>query len=259
MKSQGGLVTRRADDPFGQGFGNVKTGFVSSQKLSFLQRGGSVDRSDRGSPAPSNGSGRGKGLRVTWAESPNGSRPGSNMGWTDRVAEIESQTLRAQTPPLAGEWSMSKENKSESKSVSQTNVAYQSNQLSSGNQFMSQPIFKDANASSGSSITQANQTTMFQKSFASNNTTNVNNFYSQPNQAVARKNVDLNGFSMTSGSQVGQMSSFQSAQKTSFSSSSTFKSSSSFQAGSARSQTFEAFPGMGNIENLNLENEKAGK
>ena len=256
MKSQGGQVTRRADDPFGQGFGNVKTGFVSSQKLSFLQRGGSVDRSDRGSPAPSNGSGRGKGLRVTWAESPNGSRPGSNMGWTERVAEIESQTLRAQTPPLAGEWSMSKENKLESKLVSQTSVAYLSNQLSSGNQFMSQPILTNANVSSGSSITQANQTTMFQstqKSFACNNATNANNFFSQPNKAVARKN------SMTSGSQVDQTSSFQSAQKTSFSSSSTFKSSTSFQTGSARSQTFEAFPGMGNIENLNLENEKAGK
>merc|ERR1711962_1196863 len=87
-----GQVTRRSDDPFGQGFGFVKTGFVSSQKLSFLQQASSVDRYDSRSdlcgvsPTPSQSSGKTKsGLRVTWAESPGSSRPTSNLGWTEKV------------------------------------------------------------------------------------------------------------------------------------------------------------------------------
>merc|ERR1719374_440995 len=85
-----GQVTRRDDDPFGQGFGYVKTGFVSSQKLSFLQRSSSVDRSDPrmflgGADSAQSNDSRGRGLRVTWAESPNSSRPGSNLGWADKV------------------------------------------------------------------------------------------------------------------------------------------------------------------------------
>ena len=222
-----------------------------------------MDRSDSGSPAPSNGSGRGKGLRVTWAESPNGSRPGSNMGWTEKVADIELQTLRAQTPPLAGEWSSSKENKS----VSQSS---ESNSLSSVKQISL--MGGHGTGVTGSALvsnTQANltnQTSTFQsnqKSFTNNNLSMGANFLSQPNTAVNNhNNVAMKGFSMSAGSQVGQLTTFQSAQtsqKSSFSSSSTFQTSSSFQSGSTRSQTFEAFPGMGKIENLNLENEKAGK
>lgn len=220
-----GQVTRRADDPFGQGFGNVKTGFVSSQKLSFLQRASSVDRYDsryaqgESSPTPSGGSGRGKGLRVTWAESPNGSRPGSNMGWTDRVAELDNQTMRAQTPPLAGEWAVSKGSNMETKAftqTNQTNVAFES----------------QSSASMGFSQ------------------------FSSSTSADAK--IATNGFSVTSGSQIKQASSFQSTQKSSFSSSTSFKAAQITQIGNI-SHTFEAFPGMGGIENLNLEYEKAGK
>jgi len=217
-----GQVTRRADDPFGQGFGNVKTGYVSSQKLSFLQRAVSLERSDAQSepkscsPAPSNSSER-KGLRVTWAESPQSSRPSSNLGWTDKVAEMESETMRAQTPPLAGEWAVSKGTNVESKSFKQSNMAVASNMT-----------------------------------------------------AVNNSKNEMNGFSMTSGSKATSMSSSFKSQSMSssqmqsssamISSSSSFKSSSaSFTSGSVRSQTFEAFPGMGGIENLNLEGEKAGK
>lgn len=217
-----GQVTRRADDPFGHGFGNVKTGYVSSQKLSFLQRAVSLERYDAHSepkscsPAPSNSSER-KGLRVTWAESPQSSRPSSNLGWTEKVAEMESETMRAQTPPLAGEWAVSKGTNVESKSFKQSNMAVASNMT------------------------------------AVNNTKN-----------------EMNGFSMTSGSKATSMSSSFKSQSMSssqmqsssamMSSSSSFKSSSaSFTSGSVRSQTFEAFPGMGGIENLNLEGEKAGK
>merc|ERR1719219_953068 len=66
------------------------------KKLGFLQREMSVDR-DSNSSSPV-GNGKGRGLRVTFADSPTGSRPGSNLGWSD---------MRAQTPPLAGEWSAS--------------------------------------------------------------------------------------------------------------------------------------------------------
>merc|ERR1712134_223307 len=133
-----GQVTRRADDPFGQGFGNVKTGYVSSQKLSFLQRAVSLERYDAQSepkscsPAPSNSSER-KGLRVTWAESPQSSRPSSNLGWTEKVAEMESETMRAQTPPLAGEWAVSKGTNVESKSFKQSNMAVASNMTAVNN------------------------------------------------------------------------------------------------------------------------------
>merc|ERR1719219_1290122 len=93
-KVVGGHVSKRVDDVHGLGWGNVKTGFVSKKKLGFLQREMSVDR-DSNSSSPV-GNGKGRGLRVTFADSPTGSRPASNLGWTD---------VRAQTPPLAGEWS----------------------------------------------------------------------------------------------------------------------------------------------------------
>merc|ERR1719188_951576 len=93
-----GQVSKRSDDVHGLGWGNVTTGFVSKKKLGFLQKGGSVERdwSVEGSPGPR---GQGRGLRVTFAESP-GSRPESAHS-IDR-----SQQLRAQTPPLAGEWAV---------------------------------------------------------------------------------------------------------------------------------------------------------
>merc|ERR1711892_152928 len=110
-----GQVSKRADDVHGLGWGNVTTGFVSRKKLGFLQREMSTERdSNEGSPAPGGFGNRARGLRVTFADSPGGSRPGSGVGWTVyRVAEMDSQTMRAQTPPLAGEWAVSKGSNSE--------------------------------------------------------------------------------------------------------------------------------------------------
>ena len=229
-KAVKGNVTRRADDPYGQGFGFVKTGYVSSQKLSFLKRASSVDRADSSSTAIflDEGAKGNKGLRVTWAESPTNSRPASNLSWTDKVVEMDAQAVRAQTPPLAGEWAVSKGSTTESKSFMQsTNTGFASN--------------SNAVATTNNHVITA----------ATNNA-----------QLASKSN-----FSMTSSSQASNKSNFSSmnmsssqTQQTSMfsSSSSSFKSSSSFQTGSVRSKTFEAFPGMGGIENLNLDNEKAG-
>merc|ERR1719341_2086073 len=195
-----GQVSKRADDVHGLGWGNVTTGFVSKKKLGFLQRDISMERdSNEGSPAPGSFGSRTRGLRVTFADSPGGSRPGSGVGWTERVAEMDSQTMRAQTPPLAGEWAVSKGSKSEmvangSSSLVQTH--------GSGNMQSSQM---------SKSMSSSQQASSFQSS---------------------------------------QTSSFSSTQKSSFSSSQ----SSSFQSSSIQaSKAFEAFPGMGGIENLKLE------
>merc|ERR1711872_679395 len=136
----------------------------------------------------------GRGLRVTFADSPNGSRPTSTLGWTERVAEMD---VRAQTPPLAGEWATGN-------SVQQLN--------GSNSSFIQK-------TSSGQAQTFASQETssMQAKSFASQ---------------------------QSSSFQSSQSSTFSSVQKTSFSSSQ-----SSIQASSA----FEAFPGLGRIENLKIE------
>merc|ERR1711936_1301819 len=110
-----GQVSKRSDDVHGLGWGNVTTGFVSKKKLGFLQREMSIERDSKScSPAPGGFGSRTRGLRVTFADSPGSSRPGSGAGWTERVAEMDSQTMRAQTPPLAGEWAVSKGSNSES-------------------------------------------------------------------------------------------------------------------------------------------------
>ena len=96
-KMTAGQVSKRADDVHGLGWGNVTTGFVNRKKLGFLQRAAdSMERdwSSEASPAPSGG------RRVTWADSSPGSRPDS------RLQDID--TMRAQTPPLAGEWAVAK-------------------------------------------------------------------------------------------------------------------------------------------------------
>merc|ERR1719357_2336722 len=92
-KVTSGQVSKRADDVHGLGWGNVTTGFVNRKKLGFLQRAtDSMERdwSAEASPAPSGG------RRVTWADSSSGSRPDS------RLQDVD--TMRVQTPPLAGEW-----------------------------------------------------------------------------------------------------------------------------------------------------------
>merc|ERR1712029_1001987 len=96
-----GQVSKRIDDVSGLGWGNVKTGFVSKKKLGFLQREMSMEREASGSPVPG---ARARGLRVTFADSPNGSRPGSTLGWA--VGSVADMDIRAQTPPLAGEWAV---------------------------------------------------------------------------------------------------------------------------------------------------------
>merc|ERR1711890_125090 len=135
------------------------------------------DWSVEGSPAPSDSKARG--MRVTWADSPAGSRPDS------RLQDVD--TLRAQTPPLAGEWAVSRV--AESKQMSSSSSA----QLTSGH----------------SSSMQASQSASF------------------------------------SSSQQMSSSLSSSSHKSSFSQSA----SSSFQS----TNTFEAFPGMGGIENLKLD------
>merc|ERR1719382_2198031 len=110
-KMTAGQVSKRADDVHGLGWGNVTTGFVNRKKLGFLQRAAdSMERdwSSEASPAPS-----ATGRRVTWADSSPGSRPDS------RLQDIDA--MRAQTPPLAGEWAVTK---SAAKSVSQQSSSF---------------------------------------------------------------------------------------------------------------------------------------
>merc|ERR1719341_2599645 len=193
-----GQVSKRADDVHGLGWGNVTTGFVSKKKLGFLQRDISMERdSNEGSPAPGSFGSRTRGLRVTFADSPGGSRPGSGVGWTERVAEMDSQTMRAQTPPLAGEWAVSKGSKSE----------------------------MVANGSSSLVQTHGSGNIQSSSSFQSNGASQMQS--SQMSKSMSSSQ---------------QASSFQSSQSSSFQSS-------SIQA----SKAFEAFPGMGGIENLKLE------
>ena len=122
-KMTAGQVSKRADDVHGLGWGNVTTGFVNRKKLGFLQRASdSMERdwSAEASPAPSGG------RRVTWADSSSGSRPDS------RLQDVD--TMRAQTPPLAGEWAVTK---SAAKSVSQQASSF-SQQQTGGVQFSGQ-------------------------------------------------------------------------------------------------------------------------
>ena len=141
----------------------------------------SVDRdSATSSPVPSNGKSRG--LRVTFADSPGSSRPESNLGWSD---------VRAQTPPLAGEWSSTQQ---------------------------------AATATNGSFLSQKSATASVQ----------AKSFMSQQHQQSS--------------------SSFQSSQSSTFSSSVQKSSFSSSQSSSIQaSKAFEAFPGLGVIENLRIE------
>ena len=208
-----GQVSKRSDDVHGLGWGNVTTGFVSRKKLGFLTRDMSMERdSHEGSPAPGV-FGKTRGLRVTFADSPGDSRPGSGVGWTDRVAEMDSQTMRAQTPPLAGEWAVSKGSKSEFTSNGSSSIVQ-----TEGSGAIQSSSFQ----SSGASKLQSSQMTSSTSSSKQSSTS----------------------------IQSAQSSSFSSSQKASFSSSQ----SSSFQSSSIQaSKAFEAFPGMGGIENLKLE------
>lgn len=231
-----GHVTRRSDDPHGQGFGNVKTGFVSSTKLSFLQQAVALDRD--ASPSPSLGSssgGRTKGLRVTWAESPGSSRPASNLGWADGMGGAAA--ARAQTPPLAGEWA-SGGGAAAATVTSQSRISSSSSSLVQQQQAQGQvsllPIrAREVAADSGG--TTVNSATSYQSA----------------QQMSFQSSQQMSASSFQSAKQMS--SSFSSAK-----SSSSFQMSSSIQSG--KMHTFEAFPGLGEIENLCLEQgERVGK
>merc|ERR1712226_237410 len=149
------------------------------------------DWSVEGSPGPADS--RARGMRVTWADSPAGSRPDS------RLQEVD--TLRAQTPPMGGEWAVSRGAESKSQQMSSSSSA------------------------SHSSSMQASQSAAFSSS----------------QQMTSSQQ-------MSSSQTAASFSS--SSQKSSFSQST----SSSFQSSSIEaSKAFEAFPGMGGIENLKLD------
>merc|ERR1711963_348582 len=136
-KMSAGQVSKRADDVHGLGWGNVTTGFVNRKKLGFLQRAtDSMERdwSAEESPAPS------AGRRVTWADSSSGSRPDS------RLQDVD--TVRVQTPPLAGEWAVAR---SAEKLVSQQSSSFSQQQTGGGVQFAGQ---SEVHASAFSSSSQ---------------------------------------------------------------------------------------------------------
>jgi len=289
-----GIVTRRSDDPYGQGFGFVKTGYVSSQKLSILERAASVERTV--SPTWSTASSKGaKGLRVTWAESPGSSRPGSKMSGTDKVAEFEALALQSETPPLAGEWAVSKGMESQAysqKSVISSQASsksiVQQSQSSSSSSMAAEVSNKIAVKESPEKVAQidapvvpsetlpsvgelALNKSMESQAFSQKSAISMSSQSSNKSQsssassmaAVHDSSLAVQSASTASKSQTSAFSSsFKSesaSQATStmasFKSSSVKTSSSSFMK-SSQINTFEAFPGMGGIENLNLEGEK---
>ena len=153
-----------------------------------------MEREASGSPVPG---ARARGLRVTFADSPNGSRPGSTLGWA--VGSVADMDIRAQTPPLAGEWAV-------------------------------------ATTKAGSQMASSQITSNGSSSFATQKSSSVQSksFASQQSQSFSSQSQQ----------------SFSSVQKSSFSSSQ----SSSFKSSSIEaSQAFEAFPGLGGIENLKIE------
>lgn len=142
-KVTSGHVSKRIDDVHGLGWGNVKTGFVSKKKLGFLQREMSLERDSSSSPVPN---GKSRGLRVTFADSPGDSRPDSSLGWTD---------LRAQTPPLAGEWS-GQTSRATVQAQSQTSSSsFQSSQSSSFSSKVQKSSFSSSSQSSSIQASKA--------------------------------------------------------------------------------------------------------
>merc|ERR1711892_856178 len=207
--------------------------------------------SNEGSPGPGGFGNRARGLRVTFADSPGGSRPGSGVGWSvERVADMDAQGMRAETPPLAGEWAVSKGSNSEftangSSSLVQTqgsgdiqSSSFQSNGASN----MQSSQISISMSSSKMQSSQMSSSMSSSKMQSSQMSSSMSSSSMQPSQMSS---------SMSSSKQASSFQSSQSStQKSSFSSSQ----SSSFQSSSIKASTnFEAFPGMGGIENLKLE------
>jgi len=158
-----GQVAKRSDDVHGLGWGNVTTGFVSRKKLGFLQQhAASVERdwSVEGSPGPA---ATGRGLRVTWADSPGSSRPDS------RLQDID--TLRAQTPPLAGEWAAERAGSGNIVTAHQSaSRQFSSSQQSSSSSYQasqSQAFSSSKQMSSSSAFSSSSQKASFSQSTSS--------------------------------------------------------------------------------------------
>jgi hypothetical protein len=249
-----GHVTRRSDDPHGQGFGNVKTGFVSSTKLSFLQQASGLDRDV--SPAPSNGSsGRSKGLRVTWAESPGSSRPASNLGWVEGAAGsgLAAAAARAQTPPLAGEWASSSTNGAASSQTMMSMSRMNSHVTHQHTSIAANPASNIMDTQAVQSLAMANQLNSV-SSFKSAHLMSLNS-----SQQVSSSMAFQSDQQVTNSSVMASSSSFSSA-KSSSTHMSSFQSGKMSSLQSGKMHTFEAFPGLGEIENLCLEQgERVGK
>merc|ERR1711892_387729 len=257
-----GQVAKRSDDVHGLGWGNVTTGFVSRKKLGFLQRDMSMERdSIEGSPGPGGFGNRARGLRVTFADSPGGSRPGSGVGWSvERVADMDSQGMRAETPPLAGEWAVSKGSNSEftangSSSLVQIHGSGDIQSSSFQSNGASNMQSSQISSSMSSSKMQSSQmsSSMSSSKMQSSQMSSSDMQPSQMSSLVSSSDMQPSQMS-SSMSASKQASSFQSSQSSTQKSSFSSSQSSSFQSSSIKASTnFEAFPGMGGIENLKLE------
>merc|ERR1712012_860262 len=164
-KVTSGQVSKRADDVHGLGWGNVTTGFVNRKKLGFLQRAtDSMERdwSAEASPAPS------AGRRVTWADSSSGSRPDS------RLQDVD--TVRVQTPPLAGEWAVAR---SAEKSVSQQSSSFSQQQTRGGVQFAGQSEVHASAFSSTQQTSSSQQISSMQQMFSSSSSSSHKTSFSQ--------------------------------------------------------------------------------
>merc|ERR1712012_1373765 len=164
-KVTSGQVSKRADDVHGLGWGNVTTGFVNRKKLGFLQRAtDSMERdwSAEASPAPS------AGRRVTWADSSSGSRPDS------RLQEVD--TVRVQTPPLAGEWAVAR---SAEMSVSQQSSSFSHQQTGGGVQFAGQSSVHASAFSSTQQASSSQQISSMQQMSSSSSSSSHKTSFSQ--------------------------------------------------------------------------------
>merc|ERR1711892_443831 len=243
-----GQVAKRSDDVHGLGWGNVTTGFVSRKKLGFLQRDMSMERdSNEGSPGPGGFGNRARGLRVTFADSPGGSRPGSGVGWSvERVADMDAQGMRAETPPLAGEWAVSKGSNSEFTANGSSSLVQ-----TQGSGDIQSSSFQ-SNGASNMQSSQISSSLSSSKMQSSQMSSSMSSSSMQPAQMSSSDMQPSQMSSLISSSK--QASSFQSSQSSTQKSSFSSSQSSSFQSSSIKASTnFEAFPGMGGIENLKLE------
>merc|ERR1719357_1585593 len=175
-KVTSGQVSKRADDVHGLGWGNVTTGFVNRKKLGFLQRAtDSMERdwSAEASPAPSGG------RRVTWADSSSGSRPDS------RLQDVD--TVRVQTPPLAGEWAVAR---SAEKSVSQQSSSFSHQQTGGGVQFAGQSSVHASAFSSTQQASSSQQISSMQQMSSSSSSSHKTSFSQSTSSSFQSSSIE---------------------------------------------------------------------